>query len=164
MVLKIKRNLFENSAGLYVFSTGNKPSISTFKVGMSSNLFTRLRSYHTCYKDGYFIHNIAKLVDYKGKFSKLNPNKKKNITNFVKKVERRVHTILKGDNPKNKNYQVGQLSSRTSEWFKTGDIEIISQAIRRAYKEISGDTITSNKKNLSAPTLQTDLSNVIFDD
>ena len=164
MVLKINRKEFEHVAGLYVYSTGKSPSKTIFKVGMSTNLFTRLRSYHTCYKDGYWIHNLVKIMDYPSVFSKLKPHQKKEISSVVRKVERRVHTILKGDNPKKKNYQVGQLSSRTSEWFKVENIETISEAIRRAYEEITGHRLKSGNtsKEKVAPRIFTDMDRIEF--
>ena len=130
--LDLNPNIFDKVAGMYVISIaktkGGKKR--AFKVGISTNLWNRLAGYHTCYMDGYTLHNVVLLVNYNGDFSKLKPeSRQKSIQKRINYMEKETHKILK-------QYKVGT-ASRASEWFEMedGKVDRITRAIQKAYRE-----------------------------
>jgi len=130
--LDLNPNIFDKVAGLYVISIaktkgGKKRS---FKVGKATNLWNRLAGYHTCYMDGYTLHNVVLLVNYNGNFSDLPAESRQgSIQKRITYIERETHNILK-------QYKVGT-ASRVSEWFEMedGKVDRITRAIQKAYRE-----------------------------
>jgi hypothetical protein len=132
--LDLNPNIFDKVAGLYVISLTASSKRSTrplaFKVGKATNLWNRLAGYHTCYMDGYTLHNVVLLVNYNGDFSKLRPESRQgSIQKRITYIERETHNILK-------QYKVGT-ASRASEWFEMedGKVDRITRAIQKAYRE-----------------------------
>ena len=129
--LDLNPNIFDKVAGLYVISIaktkGGKKR--AFKVGKATNLWNRLAGYHTCYMDGYTLHNVVLLVNYNGNFSDLNKPRQGTIQKRITYIERETHNILK-------QYKVGT-ASRASEWFEMADgkVDRITRAIQKAYRE-----------------------------
>ena len=151
--LDLNPNIFDKVAGLYVISLTASSKRSTrplaFKVGKATNLWNRLAGYHTCYKDGYVIHNIVLLRNYNGNFSDLPETQQGKIQKQISFIERETHKLLAP-------HKVGT-ASRASEWFdmKDGKVDNITRAIRKAYSN-SPNSLFPNKLTTNgsfAPTL-----------
>lgn len=76
-------------SGIYCFAPepNNPPRL---KIGMSTDLRTRLNSYHICYPDGYYIYGLLLIRPMQ--------NRKENFKNVLS-IERAYHDAIKLDNP-----------------------------------------------------------------
>ena len=159
MPLQINAKYFKQKAGLYVLSNSNVKD--EYKIGLSTSLYSRLSSYHTCFHKGYLIHNIVNLVAYDTKtFSLQKDNKKKQITLYIRDMEKRVHKKLEKYNLKGTKGNTGR------EWFRIKDIQLITDAIREAFNEKSNldkkknYVLTANRER--TPTIITDMNNIKY--
>ena len=164
--LNLNPDIFDKAAGLYVYSmiqhTGRSKK-KVFKIGKSTNLWNRLSGYHTCYMDGYTLHNVALLVDYEGHFTDLKDRQMATIQKRISYMERQTHKILA-------RHKVGT-ASRASEWYEIDDgkVDRITRAIQKAYREAPVKVFPRTphapiKMNgEKAPTLIADLANAKYD-
>jgi len=145
-------------AGLYVIASGGK----YYKIGLASNMYRRLSSYHICWPQGFKFVNLA-LID---KWPKTNKDKQKAIRKKIREIEKRTHKILEAS-PNAK--RIGLDASKSSEWFEVKNRGVITRAIQKSYLE----WMTEHKKNrgdktlhtnqTSIPTLITDVRNPIYE-
>ena len=151
-------------SGIYVIEGCNTTKAKKYyKVGLTTNMYRRLQSYHICFWKGFNFINLALFDEWPKNKEKQKPIRKK-----LREIEKRVHELLvKTD----KVTRVGLDASKSSEWFEVPNRRVITQAIQKAYREwmvvnkkstrSADNTLHTNK--LSIPTLITDLKNTNYE-